>query len=254
MSIIIKSPREIELMRESGEIVRETFALLKKNTIPGKSTYELSKIAEKFIRSKGANPSCLGYEGFPGALCISVNDTLVHGIPSRKIILKKGDIVSYDLVVDKHGYFADACRTYPVGEISSEAKKLIDTTEKCFFEAVKLIKPGVHIGDISHTVETIAKNEGYTLTDMFTGHGIGTSMHEDPYVFNVGKAGEGPILQKGMVICIEPMVNSGKVDLVIDKDGWTTRTKDGKICSHYENTVAVTENGYDILTYKEGDE
>ena len=199
MSIIIKSPREIELIREAGDIVRGTFKVLKENTLPGKSTYELDRIAEKYIRSKGGIPSSKGYEGFPGAICISVNDTLVHGIPSKKIILKEGDIVSYDVVVTYKGYYADACRTYPVGEIAPHVAKLVETTKNCFFEAVKLVKPGVHLGDISNKIETVAKAEGYTLTDMFTGHGVGREMHEDPYIFNVGKKGTGPILMKGMV-------------------------------------------------------
>lgn len=254
MSIIIKSPREIELIREAGDIVRGTFKVLKENTLPGKSTYELDRIAEKYIRSKGGIPSSKGYEGFPGAICISVNDTLVHGIPSKKIILKDGDIVSYDVVVTYKGYYADACRTYPVGEIAPHVAKLVETTKNCFFEAVKLVKPGVHLGDISNKIETVAKAEGYTLTDMFTGHGVGREMHEDPYIFNVGKKGTGPILMKGMVLAIEPMVNEGKVDLVVEKDGWTTKTKDGKMCSHYENTVVVTDTGYELLTFKEGDE
>ena len=254
MSIIIKSPREIELIKEAGEIVRGTFKVLKENTLPGKSTLELDKIAEKYIRSQGAIPSSKGYEGFPGAICISVNDVLVHGIPSKNTILKEGDIVSYDVVVTYKGYYADACRTFPVGEIAPNVAKLVETTRNCFFEAVKLVKPGVHLGDISNMIETVAKKEGYTLTDLFTGHGVGREMHEDPYIFNVGKKGTGPILKKGMVIAIEPMVNEGKVDLVIDKDGWTTRTKDGKMCSHYENTVVVTDTGYELLTFKEGDE
>lgn len=252
MGIVIKSPREIALIKEAGSIVADLFEYLKVHTKAGMSTWEIDKLAEKFIRARGGIPSSKGYDGFPGAICISVNDTLIHGIPSKKIILKDGDIVSYDVLVTYKGYVADACRTFPVGEISPSAQKLIDTTRNAFFEAVKLIKPGVHLGDISNKIQETAEKEGYTLTDMFAGHGVGRDVHEDPYVFNVGTKGTGPILQKGMVIAIEPMVNEGKVDLDILDDGWTVKTRDHKLSCHYENTVAVTSDGYEILTLKEG--
>lgn len=248
--IIVKSPREIALMKEAGEVLIELFDVLKENTVPGKTTKELDKIANRFILSKGGYPSSKGYEGYPGSICISVNDTLIHGIGSNKIVLKEGDIVSYDCMCTKHGYVADATRTYGVGKISSEAQRLIDTTEECFFSAVKLVKPGVHLGDISHEIERTAKDQGYTLTELYTGHGVGKEVHEDPYVPNVGKAGTGIILQEGMSIAIEPMVNSGKVDLITLEDGWTVKTKDGKLCCHYENTVVVTKTGNEIITLK----
>lgn len=251
MGIIIKSPREIASIKEAGKILIELFDVLEAHTKPGISTWELDKIAERFIRSKGAIPSAKGYGGFPGAICISVNDVLIHGIPSRRVILKEGDIVSYDCMATLRGYVADACRTFPVGEISPSAKKLIETTKKAFFEGVKLVKPGIHLGDVSHAIEICAKSEGFTLTSDYTGHGVGCKVHEDPYVPNVGKPGSGPILQKGMVIAIEPMVNEGKVELIVDDDEWTVRTKDGKLSAHYENTVAVTDTGYEILTLKE---
>lgn len=253
MSIIIKSPREISLMKESGKILIGLFDELKENTKPGISTYELDKIARKYILSKGGYPSSYHYEGFPGNICISVNDTLIHGIPSKNIILKEGDIVSYDCMVTKDGYITDACRSFPVGAISSDASRLIEVTKKCFFEAVKKIKPGIHLGVVSHTIESLAKENGYTVTDMFTGHGVGRDVHEDPYVPNVGEEESGPILKEGMTLAIEPMVNKGKVDLKILDDGWTVKTKDGELCCHYENTVVVTHDGYEIITLKEGE-
>lgn len=231
----------------------DLFKVLKANTLPGKSTLDLDRIADKFIRSRGAIPSSYNYEGFPGHICISVNDTLIHGIPSKKIILKEGDIVTYDCLVTLNGYTTDAARTYGVGTISPEAQKLIDVTRESFFKGVEMVKPGNHIGDISEAIQTYAESFGYTLTDMFAGHGVGREVHEDPFVPNVGKKGTGPRLVKGMTIAIEPMVNSGKKDIKILDDGWTVKTKDGKICSHYENTVVVTDLGYEILTLDEGE-
>lgn len=241
-------------MKDAGKIMIGLFKELKKYTKPNISTYELDKIAARYIYSCGAIPTCKGYEGYPANICISVNDTLLHGIPSKKIILKEGDIVSYDVVINKNGYNVDACRTYPVGRISENASKLILTAKRCFFEATKLIKDGVHLGDISNKIETIAKSEGYTLTKDFTGHGIGKDMHEDPYVPNVGTKGTGIILQKGMTLAIEPMLNEGKVDLVIQEDGWTVKTKDHKLSVHYENTVVVRESCCEIITLDEGED
>lgn len=253
MKIIIKSPREIALIKKAGSILADTFDYLKVHTRVGISTKELDKLAESFIRSHGGIPTCKGYEGFPGAICISVNDTLLHGIPSKSIILKDGDIVSYDICVTYEGYIADACRTFPVGEISSEAQRLLDTTKKCFFEAVKLVKPGVHLGDISQKIYETGTSAGYTLTRDYGGHGVGREMHEDPFVLNYGEKGTGPILKKGMVIAIEPMLNEGKVELYTLDDGWTVKTLDGKLSCHYENTIAITDDGYEILTLEKGE-
>lgn len=253
MKIIIKSPREIALIKKAGSILADTFDYLKVHTRAGISTKELDKLAESFIRSHGGIPTCKSYEGFPGAICISVNDTLLHGIPSKSIILKDGDIVSYDICVTYEGYIADACRTFPVGEISSEAKRLLDTTKKCFFEAVKLVKPGVHLGDISQKIYETGTSAGYTLTRDYGGHGVGREMHEDPFVLNYGEKGTGPILKKGMVIAIEPMLNEGKVELYTLDDGWTVKTLDGKLSCHYENTIAITDDGYEILTLEKGE-
>lgn len=252
MSIIIKSNREIALIKEAGKVIIDLFKVLKENTLPGKSTYELDEIADKFIRSRGGIPSSYHYEGYPGHICISVNDTLVHGIPSKKIILKEGDIVSYDVLVTLNGYTADAARTFPVGKVSNEALQLIEVTKNAFFKGVEQVKPGNHIGDISKAIESYVTSYGYSLTDLFAGHGVGREVHEDPFVPNV-YSGNGPKLVKGMTIAIEPMVNLGKKDLKILEDGWTAKTKDGKICSHYENTVVVTDLGYEILTLDEGE-
>ena len=253
MKIIIKSPREIALIKKAGSIIADLFDYLKVHTRAGISTKELDKLAESFIRSHGGIPTCKGYEGFPGAICISVNDTLLHGIPSKSIILKDGDIVSYDVCVTYEGYIADACRTFPVGEVTSEAKRLMETTKRCFFEAVKLIKPGVHLGDISQKIYETGTSEGYTLTRDYGGHGVGREMHEDPFVLNYGEKGTGGILKKGMVIAVEPMLNEGKVELYTLDDGWTVKTLDGKLSCHYENTIAITDDGYEILTLEKGE-
>ena len=253
MKIIIKSPREIALIKKAGSIIADLFDYLKVHTRAGISTKELDKLAESFIRSHGGIPTCKGYEGFPGAICISVNDTLLHGIPSKSIILKDGDIVSYDVCVTYEGYIADACRTFPVGEVTSEAKRLMETTKRCFFEAVKLIKPGVHLGDISQKIYETGTSEGYTLTRDYGGHGVGREMHEDPFVLNYGEKGTGVILKKGMVIAVEPMLNEGKVELYTLDDGWTVKTLDGKLSCHYENTIAITDDGCEILTLEKGE-
>lgn len=253
-AIIIKSPREIALIRESAKIIVELFGYLKTLTKPGISTWEIDKLAEKFIRSHGGIPSSKGYEGFPGAICISVNDTLIHGIPSKKIILKEGDIVSYDILVTKNGYTADAARTFGVGEISKEAEELIRVTRECFFKGVKRVKPNAHIGDISYEIEKHARSYGYGLTDMFGGHGVGKEVHEEPLIPNVGEEGIGTRLKKGMTIAIEPMVNIGGDEVMILDDDWTVKTVDHSLCAHYENTVVVTDTGYEILTLEEGKE
>ncbi len=251
--ITLKSNREISLMKEAGEVVKKVFETLKDATRPGISTLELDEIAEKVMIENNSISGSKGYYDYPGAICISVNETLVHGIPSKKIILREGDIVSYDVVVKKHGYYADACRTYPVGTISSEAKRLIEVTRSSFYEAVKLVKPGVHLGDISEAVQKYNESHGYSLSRDYTGHGIGKEMHEDPAVPNVGKAGTGPILKEGMCICIEPMVCQGKGETRVLGDGWTAKTKDGKLSCHYENTVVVTSDGYEIITLDKGE-
>ncbi|MBE6142131.1 MAG: type I methionyl aminopeptidase [Erysipelotrichaceae bacterium] len=251
--ITLKSPREIALMKEAGAVVAKVFEGLKAALRPGLSTLELDELANEIITSNGGISAEKGYYGYPGNICISVNDTVLHGIPSSKIILKEGDIVSFDIVVRKHGYCADACRTYPVGMTSPKALRLIEVTRQSFFEAVKLIKPGVHLGDIQAKIQEVNESNGYSLIRDYTGHGIGREMHEDPSIPNYGKAGTGIILKEGMTICIEPMVAEGKSATRVLGDGWTVKMKDEKLSCHYENTVAVTADGYEILTLDEGE-
>ena len=246
--ITCRSEREIELMRHAGHIVALVFAALEEKTIPGISTQELDEIAERVMLENDSKSASKGYYDYPGAICISVNDTLIHGIPSRKIILKEGDIVSYDVVVNYHGYHADATRTYPVGIISERAKKLIEVTKQSWYEGAKQALPGNHIGDISHAIQTYAESYGYSLPRDYTGHGIGKSMHEDPSIPNFGSAGSGPKILEGMTFAIEPMVNEGRKETRVLGDGWTVKTKDGKLSCHYENTIVVRKDGYEILT------
>jgi len=246
--IIVKSPREIALMRDAGRVVAKVFDRLQPMIRAGISTKELADEAERFIRSEKAYPTFLGYNGFEGAICTSVNDTLVHGIPSDHQILEEGDIISLDVGATLKGYCGDACRTYPVGEVGTEAARLLRVTEESFFRAIKLIKPGVHLGDISHAIQKYNEDNGYSLPEEYTGHGIGQNLHEDPYIPNIGRPETGPVLKEGMCLAIEPMVAQGKPDVVVMKDGWTAKMKDGKLCSHYENTIVVTSTGYEILT------
>ena len=252
--ISCKSPREIACMKEAGVIVAKVFEGLREATKPGISTYELDLLANKIITENGGVSGSKGYYNYPGYICISVNDTLVHGIPSKKIILREGDIVSYDVVVKKKGYYADACRTYPVGTVKENAANLMRITRESFWEAVKLVKPGVHLGDICAKIQEVNEAHGYSLAIDYTGHGIGKDMHEDPAVPNVGKAGTGIILKEGMCICIEPMVLEGRSQLRVLGDGWTAKSKDGKLTCHYENTVVVTSEGYEIITLDKGEQ
>lgn len=253
--ITIKSNREIELMQEASKITAETYEMLEQHIKPGISTAELDKLAENFIKSKGGRPAQKGYPSgvrgvpnFPATLCVSVNDTVIHGIPSKKEILKDGDVVSIDLVVEKNGYHGDAARTFICGEGSEEAKKLVAVTKQAFFEGLKFAKAKNRVGDISHAVETYVRSQGFSLVREFQGHGIGREMHEDPGVPNIGKAGKGPRLEVGMTICIEPMVMVGKPDIWELDDGWTIVTQDGSLAAHYENTILITENEAKILT------
>jgi methionyl aminopeptidase len=246
--ISCKSPREIELMKEAGRIIILVFEKLSEFIKPGINTKQIDEFVEKIITDEGGYPASKGYMGYPGAICISVNDTLIHGIPSEKIILREGDIVSCDVVVRKNGYHADATRTFAVGQIRGNAKRLIETTEASFFEGVKLIKPGVRLGDISHRIQEYIESSGYSIVRDFSGHGIGQQMHEDPHVYNFGKQGTGPILQEGMCLAIEPMVNEGKSKVRVLNDGWTVKTCDKKLSCHYENTVVVTKDGCEIIT------
>ena len=245
--ITIKSKEEIELMRKAGYLVSLTHQYLKPFIKSGITTKELDTLAERFIKEHDGIPTCKGYEGYPATLCISVNDEVVHGIPGKRK-LKNGDIVSIDMVIGYHGYQGDAAWTYAVGDISEDKKYLMEHTEEALYEGIKQVKPGNHIGDISHAVETYATKYHLGVVKELVGHGIGTEMHEDPDVPNYGKAGTGPKLKPGMVICIEPMLNLGSAAIGILDDDWTIVTEDGSSAAHYEHTILVTEDGYEILT------
>lgn len=245
--IIVKSPREIELMREAGRITASVFDALLPLLKPGVTTMELDQVAEKVIRSQNAIPGFKGYGGFPATLCISVNDVLVHGFPS-KYRLKEGDIVSIDVGAVYKGYNGDAARTFAIGNVSEEASKLIRVTEECFWKGVALAKPGIYLSDISHAIQQHAEANGFSIPREYTGHGIGTELHEDPVIPNYGLPGHGPKLRVGMCLAIEPMLHQGKRDTKVMPDGWTVKTVDGKLASHYENTIVITEEGYEVLT------
>lgn len=245
--ITIKSEREIELMREAGKMVSMTHQYLKNFIKPGVTTKELDRLAEEYIRKMGGVPTCKGYEGFPATLCTSVNDTVVHGIPDN-YKLKDGDIITIDMVIGYKGYQGDAAWTYAVGEISDDKKYLMEHTEKALYEGVKQVKPGNRIGDISNAVEEYANKHHLGVVKELCGHGIGREMHEDPEVPNYGTKGTGPKLREGMVICIEPMLNLGTADIYMLDDEWTIKTDDGKPAAHYEHTILVTKDGYEILT------
>ena len=246
--ITIKSASQIEKMRKSGAVTKGALELVEKSIRPGISTKQLDKIAHDYIISKGAKPNVLNYNGFPGSICASVNDEVVHGIPSKHCILKEGDIISVDMGAVLDGWHSDAARTFAVGKISDEARQLIEVTKQCFFEGIKYAKHGAKLGDISYAIQKYAEGHGYGVVRDLVGHGIGTSLHEDPSVPNFGKAHHGVKLAAGMVLAIEPMINEGTWRVEMLDDGWTIVTQDGKLSAHYENTVAITKTGCEILT------
>lgn len=245
--IKIKSDREIELLKIAGHIVYLTHQYLKPYIKEGITTKKLDSLAEDFIRSQGATPSCKGYNGFPATLCISINEEVVHGIPgSRK--LKNGDIVSIDVCACYKGYHGDSAWTYAVGEISDEKKYLMEHTEKALYEGLKEIKPGNRVGDISCAIETYAKKHNLGVVEELVGHGVGNHLHEEPDVPNFGKAHTGPLLKEGMVIAVEPMLNYGSAEICMLDDGWTIESYDQSPSAHFEHTVLITKDGYQILT------
>ena len=245
--ITIKSEREIELMKKAGYLVSLTHKYLQPFIKEGITTKELDRLAEEFIIKNGGVPTCKGYEGYPTALCTSVNDTVVHGIPNN-YKLKNGDIITIDMVIGYKGYQGDAAWTYKVGNIDDDKAYLMKHTEKALYEGIKEVKPGAHIGDISAAVEEYATKHNLGVVKELCGHGIGTSMHEDPEVPNYGKRGTGPRLKEGMVICIEPMLTFGSEEIYLMDDEWTVNTIDESPAAHYEHTVLVTHDGYEILT------
>lgn len=246
--ISIKSHSEIEKMREAGRITGLTLVEISKHIKPGVSTAELDKIAFNFIKKHGATPSFLNYNGYPASICASVNDAVVHGIPSKDTVLKEGDIISIDVGAYKNGYHGDAARTYPIGKISDEAARLISVTKQSFFEGIKHAVHGARLGDISAAVQEYVEENGYSVVRDLVGHGIGRNMHEDPSVPNYGHRGKGVKLAAGMALAIEPMVNAGEYDVCVLDDDWTVVTEDGGLSAHYENTVIITRGEPEILT------
>ena len=249
--ITVKTTNELLKMRKAGLITGGALAAAGKAIREGMSTKELDKIIHDYIVSHGAKPSFLGYAGFPASACISVNDTVIHGIPSAHEKLRAGDIVSVDVGAYIDGYHGDSARTFAVGEISPEAKALMDSTEGSLMAAIAIAKPGIRIGDISHCVQEYNESRGYSVVRQYVGHGVGSELHEDPEVPNFGRAGHGPRLVPGMVIAIEPMINQGAAQVKVLPDGWTVKTVDGRLSAHFEHTIAITRDGAQILTLPE---
>lgn len=245
--ITLKTEQEIDLMREPCAIVRDTLAYIGTKVKPGITTQELDRYAEEYIRARGAIPSCLGYCGYPASICASVNEVIVHGIPGERF-LHEGDIISIDLCAYKNGFHGDGARTFAVGEISDEKKKLIRVTEECFRKAIENLRAGTPLYDIGAAVQKHAEENGFSVVREYVGHGIGREMHEDPSVPNYGKRGTGVRLRAGTVLCIEPMILAGKRESRVLADGWTAVTADGKPAAHYENTVVIRDDGVEILT------
>jgi methionyl aminopeptidase len=244
--MVLKTPGEIQLMDEANRIVHRVLEAMGQTIAPGVTSRELDRIAEKIIRDAGGVPAFLNYRGYPATLCISVNDVIVHGIP-KDVPLKEGDIVGIDCGVLYKGYYGDAARTFAVGEIDPEAQRLLAVTEEALRRAVAQVRPGGRLSDIGHAVQRYAESQGFSVVREFSGHGIGTSLHEDPQIPNYGAPGKGPKLKPGMVLAIEPMVNAGSYGVRMDADGWTARTEDGSLSAHFEYSVAVTPAGARVL-------
>jgi methionyl aminopeptidase len=246
--IIIKSPKEIAKIRAAGQVVAGALDLAEEMMIPGMTTAEIDSRIERFIRQAGGVPAFLGYRGYPASACISINDEVVHGIPSKGRRLEEGDIVGVDVGVKLNGHFGDSARTFPVGSIAPEAMRLLDVTRRSLEAAIRVTRAGNRVGDISSAVERLVVDAGFTVVRTLVGHGVGKALHEEPAVPNYGPAGEGPELSVGMVLAIEPMVNAGLADVKELRDGWTIVTADGSLSAHFEHTVAITDEGPDVLT------
>lgn len=243
----IRSKREIDLMAESCQIVGDTLNLLSDHVQPGVSILELDRIAEEYILSRNARPAFKGYMGFPATLCVSVDDEVVHGIPSDRT-LNEGEIVGIDCGAEKNGYFGDAARTFAIGEISGEKQNLMKVTKEAMFLGIEKARPGNFVSDIGHAIQTYAEENGFSVVRELVGHGIGTDLHEEPQVPNYGTPKQGHELKEGMCLAIEPMINLGSHEVYTDKDGWTVKTSDGKSSAHFENTIAILDSGPRILT------
>ena len=246
--ITLKSPRELECMRKAGRITAAARKLAGELVVPGITTLEIDTAVRKFIESQGGKPSFLGYGGFPGSACVSVNDVVIHGIPSKKVVLKEGDIVSVDVGTFIDGFHGDCAATFPCGKVSEEAQRLIEVTEQSFWEGMKYARVGKRVSDISHAVQAYVESHGFSVVRDFVGHGVGRELHDAPSVPNYGPAGHGPRLQPGMTIAVEPMVCQGDWRVQVLKDGWTTVSADGSLTAHYENTILITDGEPEILT------
>ena len=246
--IYLKTDEEIGLMREANQLVGKTLGELAKHVKPGVTTLQLDKIAEMFIRDHGATPAFLGYNGFPGSICASVNENVVHGIPSDKVVLKDGDIISIDCGTFLNGFVGDSAYTFCVGEVSEEIKKLLRTTKEALFKGIEKAVVGNRVGDISNAVQSYCESRGYSVVRELVGHGCGRKMHEEPEVPNFGRKGCGSVLCNGMCICIEPMINQGSKNVAFESDGWTVRTKDRKCSAHFEHCIAIRSEGPQILS------
>lgn len=245
--IYVKKPNELDKMRVAGKLTGDALKHIEEKIKPGVTTAQINKWIHEFITSQNATPSFLGYHGYPASACVSVNDVVVHGIPGDRV-LQEGDIVSVDVGVIKNGWQGDAARTFAVGKISPEAQKLIDVTRECFFEGIKHARNGRRLGDLSSAIQRHAESHGYGVVREMIGHGIGRQMHEDPAVPNFGKDGTGVMLKTGYTIAVEPMINAGTFKIKFEPDGWTTRTADGSLSAHYENTIAIRDGEPEILT------
>lgn len=245
--IYLKTPEQIEQMRSAATLVSQTLGEVAKWIAPGVTTRKLDTIAMEFMRDNGGKPACLGYGGFPGTLCIEVNEMVVHGFPSG-YVLQEGDIIGIDTVVEKDGYNGDSCYTFPVGEVDPEILKFMRVTKESLYAGIEACKIGKRIGDISNAVQTYCEKRGYSIVREMCGHGIGKKMHEDPEVPNYGHRGTGPLIKNGMCICIEPMVNMGSKNVVIEHNGWECRTRDRKPSAHYEHTLAIVDDQTQVLT------
>ncbi len=248
MAIVIKTAKEVEKMRRAGEIVREVLHAVRAMVKPGVTTLELENVAETMIAEAGAKPAFKGYHGFPCVLCTSLNDQVVHGIPSSKTVLREGDILSVDCGAVIDGYYGDSAITIPVGKVAPTTQRLLDVTQQSLVRAIETVRPGAMLGDVGAAVQEMVEAEGFSVVKEFVGHGIGTHMHEDPQIPNFGQRGRGVRLREGMVLAIEPMVNAGSDAVRVLKDGWTAVTEDGSLSAHFEHTVAVTKDGAAILT------
>lgn len=246
--IVLKTSRELSIMRKAGKISQTALRLAGEAVQPGVSTWELDKIVHNYITKMGATPSFLHYQGFPGSACISVNEVVIHGIPKKETILKQGDIVSIDVGACYQGFHGDNAWTFPCGEVSQEAQALLDATEQSLYEGIRQARPGNRLGDIGSTVQGYVEARNYSVVREFVGHGVGAKLHEDPSVPNYGTSGRGVRLQAGMTIAIEPMINLGRKEIEVLKDGWTTVTRDHSLSAHFEHTVAITPDGPVILT------